>query len=158
MSHRAGQLLVSGAAFALGLALGAGAWLLPDPPGYAQVSPKLFPGIISAGLIITGAFLLWEASRGGFRNPPDEERGALDRRAFVWISAGLILHMALIAGIGFVLASTLLYVCAARGFGSIKPGRDAAVGIVIAIVVYAIFTYGLTLALPWGRWMPGGGS
>jgi putative tricarboxylic transport membrane protein len=155
MSDRAGQLLVSAAVLALGIALGAGAWSLPDPPGYASVSPKLFPALISAGLVITGAVLLWEVARGGFRNPPDDARGAFDLRAFAWLGAGLIAHMALIAGIGFVLASALLYTCAARGFGSVKPARDFAIGVAIGIVVYAIFTYGLTLALPWGRWMPG---
>jgi putative tricarboxylic transport membrane protein len=75
--------------------------------------------------------------------------------AFAWISAGLVAHMLLIAGIGFVLASTLLFVFTARGFGSRRWLRDALIGVSASTGIYLLFTRGLTLQLPWGRWLPG---
>jgi putative tricarboxylic transport membrane protein len=156
MSERAGELLVSLAILALGIAFAAGAWLLPEAPGYARVSARLFPALISAGLIAAGLLLLKETLAGGFRELPGEQREPLNVRGFLWVSAGVVAHMALIAGIGFVLASALLYAAAARGFGSARPLRDAAVGVVLGAAVYTVFTYGLTLSLPWGAWIPGG--
>ena len=56
---RRGQAAVSAGVLALGIAFAAGTWLLPDAPGYAKVGPRLFPGLISAGLIVVGALLLF---------------------------------------------------------------------------------------------------
>jgi putative tricarboxylic transport membrane protein len=155
MSERSSQLLVSGGVLAAGLALAAGTYFLPEAAGYAQVGPRLFPALIAAGLIVVGALLLKEAYGAGFRNPPDDPRGAFDALAFGWIAAGIVTHMVLISSIGFILASTLLFICAARGFGSRSLLRDAVIGLAISVVVFVIFTRGLTLQLPWGRWMPG---
>jgi putative tricarboxylic transport membrane protein len=152
---RAGQFTVSAAVLATGAALGIATWLLPEAPGYARVSARLFPALIATGLVILGVMLLAQAARRGFVNLPEEGRGRFNAPAFGWISAGLIAQMALIAGIGFILAATLLYTCAARGFGSARPIRDAAVGLVLGAVVFVVFTYGLTLTLPWGAWIPG---
>lgn len=152
---RAGQLAVSAIVLATGVAIGVATWLLPEAPGYARVSARLFPALIAAGLVILGVLLLAQASRRGFVNLPEEGRGRFNARAFTWISAGLIAQMALVAGIGFILAATLLYTCAARGFGSPRPVRDAVVGFVLGAVVFVVFNYGLTLSLPWGTWIPG---
>jgi len=154
MNERAGQLLVSAGVLALGVAFAIGAWMLPEAAVYARVSIRLFPGIIAAALVIAGLMLVREALSSGFRNLVEEPPGRLDWRAFGWVSAGVIAHMVLIAGIGFILASTLLYAATARGFGSERPGRDLAVGIVLGTAVFALFTQALTLSLPWGAWMP----
>ena len=37
-------------------------------------------------------------------------------------------------------------------------GLMAVVGLFVGVIVYALFTYGLTLSLPWGAWIPGGPS
>jgi putative tricarboxylic transport membrane protein len=155
MSERIAQVLVSAAVLVLGAAFAAGTWLLPDSPGYAKVSARLFPGLIASGLLITGALLLLEALRGGFRNLEQEVRERLAWRAFGWVSAGIVAHMALVGGIGFILASALLYTATARAFGSARPLRDAIVGILLAALVYVLFTRALTLTLPWGAWLPG---
>lgn len=139
---------------ALGMACAVAAWLLPDAPGYAKIGPGLFPAIVAAGLVVTGALLLKEALVSGFRALPEEPRGVFDRRAFLWVSGGLAGHTALIAGLGFVLAATMLFCCVARAFGSARPRRDAILGLALNSVVYAIFTQALTLSLPWGAWLP----
>lgn len=153
-SGRGGEILLSAGLLALGIAFAAGAWLLPEAPGYARIGPRHFPALVAAGLVITGALLLFEALATGYRNLPEEARGAYDWPAFLWVTGGLLAHMALIAGIGFVLAATLLFVCVARGFGSRRPGRDLLVALSLNAVVYFLFTRVLTLGLPWGAWLP----
>lgn len=154
MPERAAQALVSLCVVALGAALAIAAYLLPDAPGYAQIGPRLFPGLVAAGLLLIGGLLLKEALTGGFRHTPDDPRAAFDWRAFGWISAALVAQMLLIAGLGFVLASTLLFAATARAFGSERPWRDLAIGLLLGAAVYFIFTRALTLNLPWGHWLP----
>lgn len=154
MRDRSGQVLVAAGVLALGLAFAVGTWLLPDAPSYARVGTRLFPGLISSGLVIVGALLLREALTGGFRAFPEQQRDPFDWRAFAWISSGIVLHMLLIAGLGFIFCSTFLFIAVARGFGSVRPWRDIALGLVISALVYALFTRVLTLSLPWGAWLP----
>jgi len=149
-----GQVLVAAGVLALGVAFAVGTWLLPDAPSYARVGTRLFPGLISSGLVIVGALLLREALTSGFRAFPEQHRDPFDWRAFAWISSGVLLHLLLIAGLGFILCSSFLFVAVARGFGSTKPLRDIGLGLAISSVVYALFTQALTLSLPWGAWLP----
>lgn len=153
-SANRGEVIVSAVVLALGIAYAIGTWRLPDAPGYAQVGPRLFPALISGGLIVVGALLLKQALTSGFPALPDEPRANFDWPAFLWVSGGVIAHMILIAGIGFILASTLLFVCVARAFGSPRPLRDLGLGLVLNSIVYVIFTQALTLSLLWGAWLP----
>jgi putative tricarboxylic transport membrane protein len=122
---------------------------LPSEGGYAGIGPNFFPALVSAGLVATGLWLLYEAVTGGWRNrtAPAE---ALERRPFLWISAGLFAHMALMGSAGFVVAGTTLFACVARGFGSRRPLRDLGVGAVLALSVYLFFTQVLDVNLPAG--------
>ena len=63
-----------------------------------------------------------------------------DWMAFGIISAGIILHMVIIGWAGFIIASTVLFVLVARGFGSRRIVRDALIALVLATVVFFIFT------------------
>jgi putative tricarboxylic transport membrane protein len=137
------------------LALGAGSALvtasLPGEGGYAGIGPNFVPAMVAGGLIVLGAWLLFEALTGGWRNMaahPDRFRA----RPFLWISAGLFAHMALIAAAGFVVAGALLFTCVARGFGSARFLRDLAIGVALALAIYFFFTQFLTVSLPAG-WM-----
>ncbi len=151
---RGGEVLLSACVLALGIAFAAGAWLLPDAPGYARIGPRHFPALVAAGLVITGVLLLVEALSTGYRHLPEEARGRYNWPAFLWVAGGLVAHMVLIAGLGFVLAATLLFVCVARGFGSRRLLRDPLIGLALNAVVYLLFTRVLTLSLPWGAWLP----
>jgi putative tricarboxylic transport membrane protein len=143
------------AAIAIGL-LAAGiffafqTYALPEAPGYAQVGPRLFPGLIATGLIACGAALAYEALTGGFRKLPASERPPIDWRAFAWVSTGVIAHMAAIGWVGFIVASTVLFTCVARAFGSTRTIRDALLGLLLAATTFFVFTQGLGLALPSG--------
>ena len=101
--------------------------------------------------------LAWQALSGGWRNVPLDQEGhdAPDWMAFVIISAGVILHMAIIGWAGFIIASIVLFVLVARGFGSRRHRARRDHRAVLATVVFFIFTLALGLNLPKG---PFGGS
>jgi putative tricarboxylic transport membrane protein len=52
--------------------------------------------------------------------------------------------------LGFVPAGLILFCCVAFAFGSRKYLRDAVVGVLLALVAYVGFKYGLGLQLPPG--------
>jgi putative tricarboxylic transport membrane protein len=62
--------------------------------------------------------------------------------------------MALIHTAGFVLAAVVLFVCIARGFGSRRPLRDAAFGLVLGLMAFLFFVRFLNVNLPAGWLKP----
>ena len=156
MSAKRAELALSLGVLALGVAAAAVTAQLPSEGGYAQIGPNFFPAVVSAGLVLLGAWLLWECLSGGWRSRAAPEPGsehAFEKAAFLWVSIGLFLHMALIGTAGFVVAGTLLFACVARGFGSRRTLRDAALGVLLAAAVYLFFVKFLNVGLPAG-WMP----
>jgi putative tricarboxylic transport membrane protein len=117
---------------------------IPVSPIYAKVGPTVFPTLTALGLGILGVLLLVEALHGGWQDPI--ERGlTMDNRALLWIVAGLVLNVVLIGPAGFTLASIILFVCVARGFGSRAIVRDAAIAAVFALLAY--FGFAKTLGI-----------
>ena len=124
---------------------------IAETQSYAQIGPRLFPYLIGVGLALCGAVLGWQAISGGWRHVPlDDAHATPDWMAFAVISAGVILHMLVIGWAGFIIASILLFVFVARGFGSRKPVRDTIISAILAVVVFFLFTKGLGLNLPKG--------
>lgn len=114
---------------------------------YAKVGPAVVPWAVTAGLALFGALLMLQAFRGGWEH---EQGTALDLRSLAWLSVGLILNLILIDGFsvgettvlpraGFIIASTLMFLCTARAFGSDKPLRDGLIGFVLAVIAYVGF-------------------
>lgn len=147
-----GQIAVSVGVLALGALVIAGSWELPAGGGYAQVGPGVVPRIVGGVLLLLGAMLLREALTGGFRGVDEEAEVHLpmDWGAFGWVTAGIILYGLLVERAGFLIASTLLFVTVARGFASRRWLSNAAIGLVVAAFIFAIFNYGLGLQLPAG--------
>jgi len=129
-----------------------GSFYLPTGGGYAQVGPGVVPRVVGIGLMLLGVVLLREAFGGGFSGVDEEAEAKLpmDWVAFAWVSAGIIGYGLLVEPAGFVIASTLLFVLVARGFNSRRWLLNAVTGLVLAIIVFAIFNYGLGLTLPAG--------
>jgi len=146
------QIVLSLGVFALGVALAVGTSQFPESTGYAKVGPRLMPTIVAGGLIVLSLMLLKEAFFGGFKGVNEVEASATptDWRAFIWITAGIILNGMLIVPAGFVIAGTLLFVLSARGFDSRAWLRNAIIGLIISSATYAFFNYGLGLGLPKG--------
>ncbi len=152
------QLLVGAGTLVLGVMMVVGATQISSDAGYAGVGPNFLPWVVSVALILCGAWLLWEASSGGFR-AMDEPSGAAAGHwpGFVWVSAGILLNAALITTVGFILSCTLCFVLAVRGFksaeGQLDLGLkalivDAAIGFAIAAPVFWMFTQLLAINLP----------
>jgi putative tricarboxylic transport membrane protein len=133
---------------------------LPGEGGYAGIGPNFIPAVVAAGLLVTGAWLLWETLRGGWRRESagdvanESAEHAFHARAFGWITAGLFAHMALIGWAGFVLAGAVLFACVARAFGSTRVARDAALGLALSLAVYLFFVKMLNVNLPAGWLQP----
>jgi putative tricarboxylic transport membrane protein len=86
--------------------------------------------------------------------------------AFAWrvhagplvLLATLAVHAVLFPLAGFIPASAALFAVAAYLLGSRRPVRDLALGMVVAAVLYAVFTAGLGMSLPQDpltRWITG---
>ena len=117
---------------------------IPVSPIYAKVGPTAVPMITALALALLGALLMFSALTGGWRT--EEERNVTpDRPALLWIVAGLVLNVLLISNAGFTIASVILFVCVARGFGSKAIVRDAAIGAAFALVAY--FGFAQTLGI-----------
>lgn len=108
---------------------------------YAQVGPDVFPWAIAALLAALGLALAFQAAFvGGAQTAGDErDQPAIDLRGALFMLLGLALNVLLIDRIGFILASTALFVCTARAFASNNPLRDAAIGFTLAFVAYIGF-------------------
>jgi putative tricarboxylic transport membrane protein len=152
MRAPAGQVAVAAGVTVIGALVLWGSFYLPTGGGYAQVGPGVVPRIVGTLTLFLGVLLLRETFTGGFRGVDEEAEVHLpmDWVAFAWVSAGIIGYGLLIEHAGFILSSTLLFVLVARGFGSRRWGLNAMTGVILAVVVYAIFNYGLGLTLPAG--------
>jgi len=152
MRAPAGQVAVAAGIAAIGAAILWGSFYLPTGGGYAQVGPGVMPRIVGTVTLLLGALLLREAFTGGFRGVDEEAEIHLpmDWIAFAWVSGGIIAYGLLVEWLGFIFSSGILFVMVARGFGSRRWLLNAATGIVLAVVIYAIFNYGLGLTLPPG--------
>lgn len=145
------QLGLGIAMLALAVLLAIGAAGFPVDKGYSILGPQVFPLVVAAFVGITAVLLCREAVTGGFRNmgedlPASPSRSRMASAA--WISAGIMAVAALIHSLGFVLSAALLFTCAARGFGSLRPARDLAIGVALTLPVFWLFTQGLGMTLP----------
>jgi putative tricarboxylic transport membrane protein len=156
MKFPRGQLAVSVGILALGVLILGGSFYLPAGAGYAQVGPGVVPKFVGGVLILLACGLLREVFTGGYRGVDEEAEVHLpmDWKAFAWVSAGIIVYGLLVERLGFVFASTLLFVFAARSFGSRRWALNAVIGVLLAAFVFTIFNYGLGLTLPPGILKP----
>ena len=116
------------------------------PPVHSKVGPRFFPLLVSCGLAISGAAIVWQSWRRKFESDNLET----DWRAVAIIAAGLVLHMNLLRPMGFVPAAAVLFMCVTVAFGSRSFWRDGIVAVVLALICYIGFTRFLGLQLPAG--------
>ncbi len=153
------ELALSVAVLGLGAFALFTAWRLPSAGGYSGIGPNATPIAVAGGLTVLGVWLLIEALTGGWRarasdDPAERGEHAFHTPAFVWVTAGLFAQMALMHTAGFVLAASVLFACVARGFGSARPVRDVAIGLVLGLAVFLFFVKFLNVGLPAGVLAP----
>ena len=67
--------------------------------------------------------------------------------ALAWLGAGLVLNIALIGWLGFCVASTVLFMCVARSFGSRQWLRNGLIGAAFAVITFVGFDRGLGISI-----------
>jgi putative tricarboxylic transport membrane protein len=139
-----GETVIAIGVLALAVVILAQTLAVPVSPIYAKVGPTVFPFITALGLAALGVVLVVEAVRGGWQLEEEKETRP-DWAALFWVAAGLVLNVLLIVPAGFTLASVILFICVARGFGSKKILRDAAIGATFALIAY--FGFAKTLGI-----------
>jgi putative tricarboxylic transport membrane protein len=134
------QFLVGAGVVVLALIVGFEATRIPVSPMYSKVGPTVFPYAVAAALLLLGLKLVYDGITGQWGNTAaDDDPTPADRRGFAWLALGLVLNVALIDVLGFIIASTILFICVARAFGSGSPRRDLGIGFALALVSYLGF-------------------
>ena len=109
------------------------------------VGPKAMPIVVATGLILLAIGNLVLAFRHGF---PERETPA--HLPIVLILGGLAAVIILIGiGGGFILSMTILFAATAAAFGRRSP-VDLAIGFVLGLGTYLLFSKLLSLSLPAG--------
>jgi putative tricarboxylic transport membrane protein len=150
------QLTIAAFVLLLAAVFGIGALNFSNDAGYAGISSRFVPSLIALFLLVVGVLLMWQTLSGGFRNFTDALTNvSADYRGALWVSAGILLMAALISYLGFVISASILFVCAARGFGSKRLLRDLLIGIALVLPVYWLFGQVLDVSLPMlvNRWL-----
>jgi putative tricarboxylic transport membrane protein len=153
MRRSGAEIALSIGVLALGIGVAAVTATLSAEGGYAGIGPNFIPAVVAGGIILLGLWLAFEAFTGGWR-ARGEPAEVFEASPFLWISAGLFAHMALIAWAGFVIAGTVLFASVARGFGSRRLVRDLSIGLVLALGVFLFFVKLLNVNLPAGWLSP----
>jgi putative tricarboxylic transport membrane protein len=110
------------------------------------IGPRAMPILVASGLIVLAFGNAWLAWRGDF-----PEREPYDGRALILILGGVAALIAIIGfDGGFIFATTALFAATAAAFGRRAILTDLAIGFVLSIAVYLMFTKVLTLSLPMG--------
>lgn len=157
-SHRA-QTIVGVGVLLVAAALAYGALHISSEAGYGGVGPNFLPWLCTVVLAVCGAWLIWEAQTGGYRDAADPGgHPKADLGPFVWVSAGLLSNAALIGTVGFIISCTLCYVLAVQGLrrasrqphaGSVGTWvKDVLTGAAISAPVFWTFTQFLAINLP----------
>jgi putative tricarboxylic transport membrane protein len=119
------------------------------PPMHAKVGPQVFPYFAAAALAFLGLCFIAQA----LRDNPDKLVADTEDTGWVpliFVVLGFVIEIAFIKTLGFILASTLLFLCVAYGFGSRHYVRDAVVALLLSSAAYFTFTKLLNLQLPAG--------
>lgn len=119
-----------------------------DSTNAARAGDWLFPVLVLGVSVFVLTALV--VRRDATTRDPRENSAPVVR-----VALGLVSFVALLNLAGFVAAGTVLYACTASAFGSRRWLRDALLGITLCATVYITFTYGLGVALPPGRFLPG---
>lgn len=153
-----GELLVALGIVAFGLFLMVETMAIPVSPGYARVGPRVIPWVVSSALVLVGLMLVREALTGKWWKPIEgiEDADQIGEAAppsfapVIWLIVGFGLYLITIKFAGLPIASALLFAAGARAFDSLRPVPDLIVGLILGLVIFIGFNYGLGLSLPGG--------
>jgi putative tricarboxylic transport membrane protein len=134
-------VLAMAAFFAIGL------FWIESQAGYAGISNRTVPVLVTIGLGVCGLLMVLRAD-SVLLKAEDADGQPPKIAQLCWVLAGLVLTIVLIGLLGFPLASMLLMVCVARGYGSVRPLRDALISLAITLPLWFLFAKLLAINLP----------
>jgi len=126
----------------------------PDMPGQ-DFGPKLFPRVIGAGFLITGAILIagglaarrraepWFSPAAWLRSPPQLVN-------FAAVLGALVLYILVSTPLGFIPTAFLLLAALLVLFRGGRPLSSAVIALAVTLVVNFVFTQWLLVPLPLG--------
>jgi putative tricarboxylic transport membrane protein len=144
MTHdlRAGAVIMAVAVLYL-----LGANMIPQAGNAATVGPRAFPIGIGVLMLLSGVWLAlssWRTQRSGVAPAPLEP---VDWRTW-GICLGLLLAYALLQPLlGFLICTPPFFLGQAWAFGSRDWKRDALIAVLITVVIWAGFNYGLGIRI-----------
>ena len=153
---RVGEAVLGLVVLGLGLFVVAETALMEVAPSNAAIGPRLFPFLVAAGLLVVGLLVLRQAFFGHIAH----ERGfELDWKAVALVAVGLLVQLLLVESLGWIVATTLLYLLAALAFAERRLLVTLLIGLALTGLTFVVFNYGLGLSLPTGsvleRLLPG---
>lgn len=124
------------------------------PVNANAVGPRFFPTVVGAVLVVVSLWLAVDVLRGGrgemeAAEDVDVSRSS-DWRTLALLSAVFLGHAFLLEPLGFPVAAALLFFGVAAALGSRRWARDAAIAVVLAVLVFVVFARGLGVGLPAG--------
>ena len=148
----AGILLVASAGYL------AAAFLINEPEGeYAAVGPRAFPVAIGLALAVSAIWIRFRPSAGGDAASMAADHRVLpaggasaDWRAAAPAAAAFLAYIALLAPVGYLLATAVFIPLEARLLGSRSWRRDVIAGVAVTAAIYAVLGLLLGLRLPAG--------
>ena len=124
------------------------------PVNANAVGPRFFPTVVGAVLVVVSLWLAVDVLRGG-RGEMEAAEDVDVSRSSDWRTLGLLSavflgHAFLLEPLGFPVAAALLFFGVAAALGSRRWARDAAIAVVLAVLVFVVFARGLGVGLPAG--------
>jgi putative tricarboxylic transport membrane protein len=147
------ELLMALAVVALGLFTIVDARRITVPLTSNVVGPRVFPYAVGIALVVAGGAVVVGVLRSEHGDPEGGEDIDLSARTD-WLTvakivAAFIIHIALVDRLGWALAGAILFALVAWALGAVW-WRALAIGLVLGLVIQAVFVSALGVTLPAG--------
>jgi putative tricarboxylic transport membrane protein len=131
----------------LGAAVIVGARHIKAGFSYDVVGPAMFPTLIGAGLMISGAIALFDVWR---KPPADAGSEPLALLPVALISGALLLEAAFIRRLGWILVVAAVFAAGTFAFSDRRIVLNSAIGLALGAAIMLAFSHGLGIDLPTG--------
>jgi putative tricarboxylic transport membrane protein len=117
------------------------------------IGPKTYPGLLAVAILLLSLLLLWQAARGraqpiAAEGIPAERRAGHHRVALAL--ALLCAFTLLLEPLGFLIATPVMLVLLMRLTGERRWWLTVPSALVMTLVLYGFFRYGMNVVLPEG--------
>jgi len=116
---------------------------LPNTP-----DPSFFPWVNTVLIIILSAWLLLRGLKRPIEANPDQ--AGPERRRVIWALGAFIIYLALLPGLGFILATAPFFAVMMVLFGERRPAFVGGGALAVTLVLYVVFRHGFGVFLPRG--------